>query len=217
MKNIFKKLLIFNPFYQKFFFFLVINYVLIFNFALAEEEQKINNQNQSKSVKKFKISSIEKLQQNKENKDANSINENRQNNIEFENSSTSNEKNEEKNEQEILNKNTKEENLTTELAENKNQAQFQDNIFSSNLPQNQEIFHVFDSKFNKWLIYEKINRTNQEKSCYLKSFASEKNSDYLKREEPFLAVIRNAKTRTEEVVLHAGFEYKNQSKKNDEK
>ena len=69
---------------------------------------------------------------------------------------------------------------------------------------------IMDSKFGNWRLFEK-NIAEDENICYLVNNPVLSNSDYDKRNQPFLMITRSSKTRREEVFLNAGFDLKNKS------
>lgn len=69
---------------------------------------------------------------------------------------------------------------------------------------------IMDSKFGVWRLFEK-NINEDENICYLVNNPVLSNSDYNKRNQPFLMLTRSSKTRREEVFLNAGFDLKNKS------
>ena len=69
---------------------------------------------------------------------------------------------------------------------------------------------IIDSKFDGWRLFEK-NINDEEKICYLILNPVSSNSDYNKRDEPFLMITRSTKTRKEEIFFSGGFYLKNKS------
>ncbi|MCE2687403.1 MAG: hypothetical protein LW595_02485 [Rickettsiales bacterium] len=66
---------------------------------------------------------------------------------------------------------------------------------------------TIDSRFGNWTLFEK-EISEYEKLCYLVNKSIVGETDYTKREQPFLMISRSTKTRMEEISLSAGFEYK---------
>ncbi len=66
---------------------------------------------------------------------------------------------------------------------------------------------TIDSRFGNWTLFEK-EISEYEKLCYLVNKSTIGETDYTKRDQPFLMISRSTKTRTEEVSLSSGFEYK---------
>ncbi len=68
---------------------------------------------------------------------------------------------------------------------------------------------VVDSIFYNWTVYEYDDENEDEgKKCYIVSFAKNSISSHTAKRSPHLIITRFAKSRTEEISVYAGYEYK---------
>ena len=65
-----------------------------------------------------------------------------------------------------------------------------------------------DSNFYNWEVYEIIDEENEFKKCYMVNYPSKSDTNDTSRKKPFLMITRFQNTRTEEVSLFGGFDYK---------
>ncbi|MCE3255206.1 MAG: hypothetical protein K0R25_700 [Rickettsiaceae bacterium] len=78
-------------------------------------------------------------------------------------------------------------------------------------------FHIFTSKnalaqtvdsiYYGWAVYEH-GKNEGDKKCYIASTPHKSDSSYTANRNPYLAITRYSKTRSEEVSVNAGYEYK---------
>ncbi len=67
---------------------------------------------------------------------------------------------------------------------------------------------VIDSMVYGWKIYEYGDEEQGHKECYIVSYPQNSESDHNQREKPYLMIARYQESRTEEVSIYGGFEYK---------
>lgn len=70
---------------------------------------------------------------------------------------------------------------------------------------------VIDSTFYNWVVYEFEDGEYGEKKCYIVSHPIKSDSSHNSRQNPYIMITRFQKTRTEEVSIYSGFEYKHNS------
>lgn len=66
---------------------------------------------------------------------------------------------------------------------------------------------VIDSTFYGWTVYE-YDDEQGEKQCYIVTHPEISNSDHNQRQKPYLMITRYQDSRSEEVSIYGGFEYK---------
>lgn len=67
---------------------------------------------------------------------------------------------------------------------------------------------VIDSMFYNWAVYEYGDEESDNKKCYIAATPSKIDSSYTGIRSPYFAITRYAKSRTEEISVYAGYEYK---------
>jgi hypothetical protein len=67
---------------------------------------------------------------------------------------------------------------------------------------------VIDSVVYGWQIYEYGDEERGDKECYIFTYPQSSESDHNQREKPYLMITRYQESRTEEISIYGGFEYK---------
>jgi hypothetical protein len=71
--------------------------------------------------------------------------------------------------------------------------------------------NVLDSSFFNWSVYEFEEEDSGEKQCYMIVRPIKSDSSHASRQKPYLMITRFKSTRTEEVSVFSGYEYKKNS------
>ncbi len=66
---------------------------------------------------------------------------------------------------------------------------------------------TIDSMYYSWVVYEYVD-SEDDKKCYIAATPYKSDSSYTGLRNPYLAITRYAKNRSEEVSLYSGYEYK---------
>ncbi len=77
---------------------------------------------------------------------------------------------------------------------------------------NQTNAQLIDSKFYGWTVYEIQPTELDEKKCYIASYPFDSKTNHNSRQTPYIMITRYQDSRTEEISIYGGFEYKIDSK-----
>lgn len=67
---------------------------------------------------------------------------------------------------------------------------------------------IVDSVIYGWTVYEYGDEEQGDKQCYIVAYPQDSKSDHNRRAKPYLMITRYQDSRTEEVSIYGGFEYK---------